>query len=89
MPISGECFTPASQYLMAGSLMSHVPDDAVVRRVEDIVQGHSKLHHTKSAGKMTRVVGHFANDFLPQLVADLRQCFEGQSPEVGRKMYLR
>ena len=31
---------------MAISLMTHIPDDTVVRGIEDIVERYSQLHHT-------------------------------------------
>ena len=88
VPVGGESLPPARQYLVACCLMPHVPDDAVVGRVEDIVQGHRELHHAQATGKVAGVAGHFANDFQPQLVADLRQRLDGQTPKVGRDMYL-
>ena len=88
VPVGGESLPPARQYLVACCLMPHVPDDAVVGRVEDVVQGHRELHHAQATGKVAGVAGHFAYDFQPQLVADLRQRLDGQTPKVGRDMYL-
>lgn len=57
MTVSVELLSPSCQYLVTTSLMPHIPYDAVVGRVEDVVESNSKLHHTKTAGKMAWVVG--------------------------------
>ena len=88
MTISGECFAATGQNLVTRSLMAHIPDNTVVWRIKDVMQCHRKFDHTKSTGEMTGIVGHLLYNLLPELVAHLRQCFDGQSPEVGRKLYL-
>ena len=44
---------PAGQHLMRVGLMAHVPDQAVVRRVEDVMQGDRQLDRAEPCGKVT------------------------------------
>ena len=89
VPIGWEGITTARKYLVAYRLMPHIPYNTVVGRIKDVVQGNRKLHHSKSAGEMTRIVGHSFYDFLTELAAYLRQFFDGHSPKVSRQLYLR
>ena len=45
LPVCVELLLTACKNLMAGSLMSHIPDDAVVWGVEYIMQGNGQLYH--------------------------------------------
>ena len=64
------------------SLMPHVPDDTVIRRVEDVVKRHCQLHHAKTRGEMSRVHRHLFYDVLPQFLAYLGQLLNTQFPQV-------
>ena len=86
MAIGGEGVTPAGQDFVACRLMSHVPDDAIARRLENIVERNRQFHHAERTGEVTWIAGHVADDFLPQLIAQLRQRLDGQRPEVGREI---
>ena len=88
MTIGGEGIATASQNLMTCSLMPDIPDNTVVWGIKDVMQCHRKLDHTKSTSEMAGIVGHLLYYLLPELVAHLRQHFDGQSPKVGRKLYL-
>ena len=50
---SGEIVFPAAQDLVGVGLMSHVPDDLVLRRRKRKIHGHGELHHAKIAGQVT------------------------------------
>ena len=68
-----EVLSTACQYLMSCSLMSNIPNYAVVWCIEDIMQGNGQFNHTKRTGKMAWVVGHCLYNLMPEFVADLRQ----------------
>ena len=59
---------PTGQNLVRVTLMSHIPDDAVVRRVEKIVQRDGQLDHTQSGPQMTtghrHRIQHFGAQFF-------------------------
>ena len=40
----GEAIAPSSQNLVSVRLVSHVPDDFVLRRVERVMEGEGQLH---------------------------------------------
>ena len=69
-------------------LVPDVPHDAVVGRIEHIVQCYCEFHDSQTAGEVSRVVGHLLDDVLPELLAHLRQRLYGQRSEVSGKVYL-
>jgi hypothetical protein len=69
---------------MPVGLMAHIPYDTVVGRVEDIVQCHGDLHHTKTGSEMSGVDRHFVDNILAELAAYLRQLVDAEFPQVGR-----
>ena len=71
-----ECVLASGQYLVSVGLMSHVPYDAVLRSVEDIVQGNCQLHDSKTTGKMSGVAAQFVNEKCTQFLTQLRQLLQ-------------
>ncbi len=63
----------AGERLVAITLMTHIPDDAVVGGVEDGVQGHRELDRAEAPGE----VSAHAGAELDQVAAELR----GDSPQ--------
>ena len=43
---------PTGQQFMGIGLMAHIPDDFVIRRIKDIMQGDGKFHHSETGRKM-------------------------------------
>ena len=64
-PVGGEGVAASGENFVSVSLMSHIPDDAVIRCIEYIMQSHRELHHPQTGGKMARVAGNFFNNVLP------------------------
>ena len=77
--VGGKGFAPSGQYLVAVSLMAHIPDDAVVGSVVDVVQGDSQFHSSEAGCEVPRIAGYFFNDVLPQFFADFRQLVYAQT----------
>ena len=86
--ICREGIAATGQNLMTCGLMSDIPDNTIVWRIKDVMQCNRKLDHTKPTCEMTRIIGHLLYYLLPEFITNLRQCFDGQSPEVRRKLYL-
>ena len=63
---------PSGEEFMGVRLMSHIPNDVVVRRVEDVMQGNSQFNDSQIRGKMSAVFCDGADDrvtnFLGQLL---------------------
>ena len=51
--------------------MADVPDDAVVRRVEQIMQRNGELDHAEAGAEMTAGDRHGVDRLLTQFVGDL------------------
>ena len=86
--VSVELVLASGEYLVAVRLMSYVPHDAVVGRVQHVVQRHRQLHHAKRRRKVSGVDGQFLHDVLTQFGAELRQLLNRQLAEVVGILYL-
>ena len=53
--------------------MPYVPDNAVVRRVEDIMQGNGQFYRPQGSSQMSWVIGDDPDNEFPQLVGHLRE----------------
>ena len=60
--VGAEHVTAACQYLVGVSLMTHVPDDAVVGRIEHIVHGNGEFYRSQARPEMTGVLTELVND---------------------------
>ena len=83
-----EAFAASGEYLVSIGLMAHVPYDAVVGGVHDVVQGHGQFDGAEARGEVAGIVGQFVDDGLPQFVAHLGQCLFGQCAQVVRTVYV-
>ena len=84
LTICAERVAASCEYLVSVGLVSHIPDDAVVGRVEDIVQRHGQLHHSERRGEVSGVHREFLHDVAPQFGAQFRQLSDGELSEIGR-----
>ena len=82
--VGREGIATSRQYLVPIGLVPHVPHDAVVRRIIDVMQGHGEFYSTQAGGKVSRVTRHFFDDVLSQFLADFGQLFYPQFPQVFR-----
>ena len=64
---------PACQYLMAISLMAHIPNDPVERRIEHVMKRNCQLHRSKARPQMSWILRQYVNNVLTQLRANLPQ----------------
>src|SRR5580658_1232619 len=83
-PITGELVPAPGEDLMPVGLMSDVPYQLVIRRVENVMQCHCQLYHAQTGRKMPAMDAHRINNKLPELVAELLQLLPAQFLEVGR-----
>ena len=88
LAVGVEHVAPPGQYLVPVGLVPHVPDDAVVGRVEHIVQGHGEFHHAEARPQVSRVLGHLVDDERAQFGGDHSQVFLRHLLQVGRGVYL-
>ena len=72
---------PAScQYLVSVGLMPHVPDDAILRSVEHIVQGNGQFHYSQTAGEVSWIPAQFVNKESTQFLTQPWQVLQRQFP---------
>ena len=72
-----DAVTASGEDLMRIALMADIPDQPVVRRVENIMDSGSQLDNAKSSAQMAAGDGNCRNGFGTQLVgklAKLRRC---------------
>ena len=70
LPQGMKTILSSRQELMGITLMPHVPDQLVPRKIEDIMQGKGQLHDPQIGGKMPPVFGYGGNDLFPNLAAE-------------------
>ena len=59
--------------------MPDVPDDLVLGRIEDPVEGDGQLDHPETGGKMAAVGGAGGDDLIAELGGQKRQVFRSES----------
>ncbi|MNE00106.1 hypothetical protein D3C80_925030 [compost metagenome] len=67
-------------------LMTNVPHQAVVRGVEDVVQGDRQLDDAQAGAKMPTGLTHGVEQFLAQFVGQGLQVGFGQPAQAGRRV---
>ena len=55
LAVSAERFAPSRQYLVSVGLMAHIPHDAIIRRIIDIMQGNGQLYYAQARRQVSRV----------------------------------
>ena len=68
-----DALAPAGQDLVRIGLMADVPDQAVARRVEDVVERDGQLDDAEAGAEMAAGDGDGVDGFRPQLLGDLRE----------------
>ena len=66
--------------------MADVPDQAVKRRVEHIVQCDREFDRAETGCEVPTAGADALNEELPQLDCEILQLSKGQSPQVGRRV---
>jgi len=65
-------------------LVTHVPDDAVFRRVEHIVQRHREFDSAQVGAQVSAGLGHVVQHTLAHFIGHLRQLRAAQATQIGR-----
>src|SRR5215472_6988390 len=82
LPQGGHALAPPGQNLVRVALVADVPDDAVARRVEDVMQRDGELHRAKVGRQMPAGARDGFEDELAQLLRELRQILFAQAPQL-------
>ena len=73
----------AGQDLVRVGLVADVPDQPVVRGVEDVVQGHGELDHAQPGAEMPARHRHGVDGLLAQLGRQLHQAGAAEAAQVA------
>ena len=73
---------PAGDDLVGIGLMPHVPDEAVPRRVEDVVEGEREFHRPQGGGEMAAPLRDGLDHHLPDLLRETVQLRQAEQPDI-------
>ena len=73
----------AGEHLVRIRLMADIPHQAVVRRVEDIMQGDREFDRAEPGGEVAAHLADGVDEVLTQLRGDLSQLAGWQLAQVG------
>ena len=80
----------AGQHLVRIGLVADVPDQAVVRRVEDVMQGDREFDRAEAGGEMAAHLADGLDQELAQLAGQRRRaCVSGKLAQVRRRLDAR
>ena len=79
---------PPRQDFVRVSLVPHVPDEPVARRVEGVVEGDGQLDRAQTGARVAAHARHRLKDVLAHLVGDRLQLFGAQTAQVRGRVYL-
>ncbi len=82
LAIGAETVASACENLVAVGLMTYIPYDTVVGRVEHIVECHRQFHHAQTRCEMAGIDRHLIDNVLSEFTAYLRQLVYAQPTEV-------
>ena len=71
------------QYFVRVGLMTDIPDQAVVRGVEDMVQGDRQFHHAEPGAEVPAGAAHAVQEILAQFPSEPQQFFPIECAEVA------
>ncbi len=77
---------PAGEDLVRIGLVADVPDQLVVRRIEDVMQRHRQLDHAQAGAEMAAGLGDGVDHLVAQLVGELPELLGRQIFQVRRNM---
>ena len=79
-----DAITPPSQDFMGIGLMAHIPDQAVARRIEDMVERHRKLNNAETRPKVATGDRDRPDGLRPELIGKLLQILGGERTDARR-----
>ena len=83
-----DAVAPAGQDFVRIGLVADVPDQPVVRRVEDIMQRDGQFHHAEPGAEVTAGDGDRIDGFGAQLIGKLAQLRWIEPAQIGRRVNL-
>lgn len=84
LPQAAHLVAPPCQNLVRIALVADIPDELVMRRIENRVDGDGKFNDTETGAEMASRLGDDAERFRPQFVSQLHQVVVMQAAKVRR-----
>ncbi len=81
-----DAVAPAGQDLVRIGLVADVPDQAVVRRVEHVVQRNRQLDHAEAGAEMAAGDRDRVDGLLAQLVGELAELLDLEGAQIRRRL---
>ena len=78
LPVSEKIIAAACENFMAISLVTNIPNQLVIRSIENIVKSYCQFNHTQASPKMSSVYAYHINNILTKLVRKLVKFFAGK-----------
>mgnify|MGYP003341586177 CR=1 FL=1 len=75
---------PSGQDFVRIGLMAHIPHDAVVRRVEHIVQRHGEFNRTEVGAEVPTGLGNAVQQIRAQFIGQRLQLLTRQAAQISR-----
>ena len=82
LPDGMQPFAAPSEDLVPVSLVAHVPDQPVLRRIVDIMQGNGQFHRAQAGGKMAAVAARPMQQEGAHLLRQRLQLIFRQTPQI-------
>src|SRR5690606_13870716 len=76
----------AGEHLVRIRLMADVPHEAVVRRVEDVMERNRQLYRAEARGEVAAARADGLDEELPQLLRDRREFGRWEAAQVRRRV---
>ena len=76
----------AGQDLVGIALVAHVPDQPVVRGIEDVMQGDGEFHHAETRAEMTAALEAGIRRLLPPARREVLQGTEANLDLIGARL---
>ena len=84
LPDRADAVAPSGQDLVRIGLVADIPDQPVMRRVEDVMQRDGQLDDAEPGAEMPAGDRNRVDQLGAQLVGDLPQVGFGKAPQIGR-----
>ena len=80
-----QLIAPPGEHLVRVGLVADVPDEPIVGRVEDVVQGDGELDRAKAGGEVPATGTDAVDEEIAQLARQRRQFRDGQAAQIRRR----
>ena len=88
LTIGGEGVAALGDDLMGVGLVSNVPNQLIIRRIENVVDCRCQLHRTQTRTEMTGIYGALLDDVASQFVAIACEFVCVERAQIGRRVDL-